>query len=227
MIWIGYQLVYYNQRYVLPFITPGNTTNVQVIITPEATAGSQEPSLIIPSLGVQLPVVYGEPFIKASETAADFEDRMQEALKNGVVHYPGTQEPGVAGADFNSNFVVIGHSSGNIFASGDYLYAFVDLHRLEKGDLFIANYRGTQYIYKIYEKRVILPTDVEILGAAPKPNSATLITCYPPDKNSHRIIVIGEQISPDPAASDPTTRLVNTKKLQDHNIPGYAPGLFD
>ena len=37
-----------------------------------------------------------------------------------------------------------------------------------------------------------------MLGATAKTNSATLITCDPPGTSLNRLVVVGEQISPDP-----------------------------
>ncbi|MEM6997901.1 MAG: sortase [Patescibacteria group bacterium] len=189
---------FFNERFITPFVRPGTLyASSQIITTPDATVSS-DPRIIIPKLNIEAPVVYDVNFIQPGETEDDFEERVQTALEGGVVHYPTSQRPGEAGQGFNSNTVIVGHSSNNIFRRGNYKFAFMQLQQLGEGDTIMLNYNSKQYVYKIYEKKIIKPTEVEVLGAASRPNSVTLITCDPPGRNINRLVVVGEQISPDP-----------------------------
>ena len=92
--------------------------------------------------------------------------------------------------------VILGHSASNIFAPGSYKSIFSKLGDMEVDELLLLNYKKKQYVYKIYEKKVIKPSQVEVLGPAARNNSLTLITCDPPGSNKHRLVLVAEQISP-------------------------------
>ncbi|MFO0882287.1 MAG: class D sortase [Candidatus Saccharimonadales bacterium] len=205
---------FFNERFVAPFITPSRTvSNTPIIVDPTASnAVGPESKVIIPKINVEVPVVYDVPSISEKD--------MQTALERGVVHYPQSPVPGQ-----NGNVVVVGHSSNNIFNNGKYKFAFVLLSKLEVGDTFMLNYGGQRYIYKIYEKKVVSPTDVSVLGPTDKVASATLITCDPPGTALRRLIIIGEQISPS-TNNNVAANPVQTSASQPAVLPGNAESLF-
>jgi sortase A len=202
---------FFNERFIAPFISPSR----QVSATPIVGSGSDigpDNEIIIPKINLEVPVVYG------SDTTS--EDAIQKNLENGVVHYSTSAKPGE-----NGNVVIVGHSSNNILNKGKYKFAFVLLKKLEIGDTFSLNQGGKRYTYQIYEKKIVKPTDVSVLGSAAKSNSATLITCDPPGTSLNRLIVIGTQISPDPSANPATTK--QTPTLQSSGVlPGNSPSLW-
>lgn len=203
---------FFNERFVAPFITPSRSvSSTPIVIDPGLTAVGPEPEVIIPKINVEVPVVY--------DVASIDEDAIQAALEGGVVHYPTTPDPGQKG-----NVAIVGHSSNNIFNKGKYKFAFVLLNKLEEGDLFYLTKDGVRYAYKVYEKRVVSPTDTSVLGSATKPATATLITCDPPGTSINRLIVVGEQISP-----DPNLNAESTAKPSSENpaiVPGNAQSLW-
>lgn len=177
---------FFNERIIAPFITPSRSvSNTPIITDLSSTTVDKESKVIIPKINVEIPVVYDEPSIQ--------EDRVQKALERGVLHYATTPNPGELG-----NSVIFGHSSNNILNKGKYKFAFVLLNRLENGDTFMLQKDGKRYVYKVYEKRVVAPTEISVLEATDKPATATLITCDPPGTSINRLVVIGEQISPSP-----------------------------
>jgi len=202
---------FFNERFIAPFIQPSRTVANTPIIADGGAVGTT-PEILIPKINVEIPVVYGLDSIE--------EEPIQRALENGVVHYPTTALPGQ-----NGNLVIVGHSSNNIFNKGKYKFAFVLLSRLESGDTFFLQKDGQRYTYRIYKKEVVKPTDVGVLAAADKTATATLITCDPPGSSASRLIVVGEQISPDPVANTAATA---PSKLapQTAIIPGNAPSLW-
>lgn len=218
---------FFNEKFIVPFIRPGTLyASSQIITVPNAVVSS-EPRVIIPKLNIEAPVVYDVQFIAPGETEDDFENRIQESLEGGVVHYPTSQKPGEAGQGFNSNTVIVGHSSNNIFSRGDYKFAFMQLRELVDGDIIMLNYEGKQYVYKVYEKKVVKPTEVSILGAASRPNSVTLITCDPPGFNINRMVIVAEQISPDPlknVVAEPPERTPST--VSAGQVPGQPDNLL-
>ncbi|RFU42136.1 class E sortase [Actinomadura logoneensis] len=108
-------------------------------------------------------------------------------LRKGPGHYPGTQLPGEVG-----NFVVSGHRT-------TYSAPFNRIGRLTRGDEIDIDTRDGKYVYRITDKRVVDPTDVEVTapvpfhpGARPTKRMITLTTCHPLYSAAERLIVFGE-----------------------------------
>jgi len=205
---------FFNERFIAPFITPSRTvSNTPIIVDPVAGNNvGPENKVIIPKINVEVPVVYDVPSISEKD--------LQGALERGVVHYPQSPVPGQDG-----NVVVVGHSSNNIFNKGKYKFAFVLLNKLEVGDTFMLNYNGQRYVYKIYTKKVVSPNDVAVLGPTDKQATATLITCDPPGTALNRLVLIGEQISPEPSKNIAATQPDTPAQLPTV-LPGNAESLF-
>lgn len=197
------------------FVSPGSIDPANLIVDPTLdTKVGPEPKIIIPKINVDAPVVYDVPSIQ--------ESIVQQKLESGVVHYPipgANAMPGEIG-----NSVILGHSSNDVFNNGSYKFVFVQLEKLEKGDTFYLHYNGTRYTYSVTEKRVIDPTQVRELVIDNGKPLATLVTCTPPGTALKRLIVIAEQISPDPATA--TTAQTTEGNVEEAVIPGNSPTLF-
>lgn len=202
---------FFNERFIAPFIQPSRNITSTPIIS-EGSAGGTNPEVIIPKINVEIPVVYDVNTI--TESAID------NALENGVVHYADTALPGQDG-----NVVIVGHSSNNIFNKGKYKFAFVLLSRLEKNDTFYLQKDGKRYTYQVYKKAIVKPTDVSVLVPTDKQASATLITCDPPGTSTNRLVVVGEQISPNPS-SNLAAASQNRLTAKSAIIPGNSPSLW-
>jgi sortase A len=185
---------FFNERFIAPFITPSkNVSNTSIIIDPTTTAVGPEPKIIIPKINVEIPIIFDEPSID--------ERAVQNALERGVLHYATTSNPGETG-----NGAIFGHSSNNILNKGKYKFAFVLLKRLENGDTFIVQKDGKRYVYRVFDKKTVKPEAVNILSeTGGKGSTFSLITCDPPGTTLNRLVVTGEQISPDPVSNVAST----------------------
>jgi LPXTG-site transpeptidase (sortase) family protein len=206
---------FFNERIIAPLITPSkNITGTPIIIDPTTSNEvGPESKIIIPKINVEVPVVYDEPSIN--------EKAVNAALERGVVHYPITPTPGQ-----NGNVVIVGHSSNNLFNQGRYKFAFVMLNRLQEGDTFMLNYNNKRYIYRIYTKKIVAPNEVGVLGPTDKQATASLITCDPPGTALKRLVIIGEQISPE--VTQNTSGNVNSPIQTESpaSVPGNPTSLF-
>jgi sortase A len=204
---------FFNERFIAPFITPSRAvSSTPIIIDPNSTAVDPEPKVIIPKINVEIPVVYDEPSID--------EHRIQAALERGVVHYATTPNPGEKG-----NAVIFGHSANNILNKGKYKFAFVLLKQLEPNDTFYLQKDGKRYVYKVFDKKIVPPSDVSVLNPTDKIATVTLITCDPPGTNLNRLVVVAEQISPDPNANA-VSAVKTTTQNQPAELPGNSPSLW-
>ena len=204
---------FFNEVVIAPFIQPGRVdASTPLIINSDSIAPTSTPEVIIPKINVQIPVDY-------SQTSTD-ENTIEGALENGIVHYPTTSLPGQTG-----NTAFFGHSSNNIFNKGKYKFAFVLLHTMVEGDTFYLTYNGKVYVYKVISKKVVDPSEVGVLNSVEgQAATATLITCDPPGTSLKRLVVVGQQISPDPAGNDKAAAAAVT--ASDSELPGNGPTLF-
>ena len=182
---------FFNEYFITPFIQPSRTVSATpLIIGTDSIAPTATPEVIIPKINVEIPLV-------GFDLATTDEDQIENSLEDGVVHYPTTVLPGQKG-----NTAFFGHSSNNIFNPGHYKFAFALLHDLVPGDTFYLTYGGKVYAYQVYDKQIVSPNDVSVLDNVPgKVATATLITCDPPGTSINRLVVWGEQVSPDPNAN--------------------------
>lgn len=200
------------------YISPGSTVDASntVVVDPSTdTRIGNNPQLVIPKINVSVPVIY-------NVTTVD-EKVIEKALQDGVVHYnlPGANSiPGQGG-----NGVILGHSSNDVFDPGNYKFAFLLLDRLQNGDLFYLNYQGKRYVYRVSAKKVIKPTDWKILQQNSGKPTMVLVTCTPAGTALNRLLVYGEQISPDPATDSAAP--VNAQDANPAEIPGNSQTFFE
>lgn len=207
---------FFNEMIIAPFIQPSRkVSTTPIILTSDSVAVGETPEVIIPKINVQIPVDYTQQSVQ--------EEAVQASLENGVVHYASTSQPGEQG-----NTAIFGHSSNNIFNKGKYKFAFVKLSELVPGDIFYLTKDKKIYSYRVYDKRIVTPQQTEVLRPVEGKVTATLITCDPPGTSTNRLVVWGEQISPDPAsanvaAAPPAEAVVATEPAQ---LSGNSPTLW-
>lgn len=188
--------IQYNRVFIATvnaYVSPGSIDPQNIIVNPgqEGVVG-EESRLIIPKINVDVPVVYG--------IGPDHTSQMK-AMESGVAHFaiPGaSSRPGQVG-----NTVLSGHSSNDLFDSGDYKFIFAQLEKLVEGDTIYTNYEGKRYTYAVTKREVVKPTEVNKLVYPTDKPILTLITCTPLGTSLNRLLVTAEQISPSPADATP------------------------
>ena len=187
-------LFQYNQVIIanaVAYMSPGGSeVNDITAIDPTVSANvHQNPTLMIPKLNVEVPVVFG---------SKNDVNSMSDAMSNGVAHFaiPGASaKPGEVG-----NFAVSGHSAGNIYQQSDYKFIFSGLTRMGTGDLIYMDYNSQRFSYRVTGTQVVDPSDVGTLRKISTDNPGkpmiTLITCTPLGTSKYRLLVFGEQIYP-------------------------------
>ena len=151
--------------------------------------GPYEDRLIVPKLGINVPIVRPSMEALMKEDWITFENDIQVALKDGVVHYPGSARPGQAG-----NFFLTGHSSYYPWDDGRYKNVFARLGELDLGDTYTVYYGGDRHTYRIVKKYEVKPNDVSVLDQPTSQRLATLMTCTPIGTTLRRLIVLAEEI---------------------------------
>jgi sortase A len=118
----------------------------------------------IAAIAVDAPIVQGDGW---------------EQLKKGVGQHIGTPNPGQVG-----NLVLSAHN--DVFGQ-----LFRDLDKLKVGDQIIVFTQQKQYIYRVINSSIVLPTQVEVMAQTDRP-IITLISCYPYLVDKKRIVISAE-----------------------------------
>ena len=169
--------------------TAGNKHGNLLSFLPQV--GPPENRIIIPKLGINIPLITPSYKSLLNEDWTRVEEDIQEALRMGVVHYPGTARPGQAG-----NFFVTGHSSYYPWAEGRYKTVFARLHNLSPGDEYYVYYGGDQHRYVVRSKKEVKPTDVTVLDQPTTKRMGTLMTCTPVGTTLRRLVLLSEEVNP-------------------------------
>lgn len=216
-VFVLFIFMQYNQviiANIVSYVSPGNIDPQNIIIDPSATtAVSADPRIVIPKINVDVPVSY--------DVGNDYDSQMK-TMQNGLAHFaiPGaSSHPGEIG-----NTVIAGHSSNDLLDYGSYKFIFAQLDKLNVGDIIYANYKSTRYTYSVTKKEVVKPNDVNSLVYQTSKPIITLLTCTPLGTATNRLLVVAEQISPDPSKSVAAT---NNTQAATTSIPGSSPTLLE
>jgi len=155
------------------------------------TVGPPENRIIVPRLGLNIPLVTPSYSSLLKEDWEGVETDIQEALKHGVVHYPGTARPGQAG-----NFFVTGHSSYYPWSDGNFKTVFSRLHELNVGDEYWVYYGGDKHRYIVQGKKEVKPSNVDVLDQPTNRRLSTLMTCTPVGTTLRRLIITAQEVDP-------------------------------
>lgn len=146
--------------------------------TPEATEPKVEKEVTdaigmisIPKIDVNLPILY---------------DATISNLKIASAMVKDTSFPWEKG-----NTAIAAHRGR---AAGSF---FSRMGEVKKGDLITLEFTGNKYTYEVYDIFSVLPHEIHVLDDIPGETTVTLITCDPPIKSTHRLIVRGRLIGID------------------------------
>lgn len=160
--------------------------------TPKATDRLAETTAEVRSLRAEASPVAGQPIgrIEAASIGLDwvFVEGVSVAdLKKGPGHYSETPMPGQSG-----NVALAGHRT-------TYGAPFNRIDELAVGDEIVVTTIQGRFRYRVAEKFVVDPSQVEVLQPVPGRNTLTLTSCHPKYSARQRLIVRGD-LSGEPSA---------------------------
>lgn len=144
--------------------------------------------LIIPRLKIHAPIRTAKNANLNLNLASwdEIEKQVQDALRFGVVNFPGTARPGERG-----NAFITGHSSYYPLLSGKYKDVFALLPQIEIGERIEVWQDQQKFIYRVSEKREVSPTETDVLNDS-NDSRLTLMTCTPLGTALKRLIVTAQ-----------------------------------
>lgn len=151
-----------------PSAPPAQTT---AAMPPVQKTQANEPHAVallqIPKIDLRVPVAEGS-------SAA--------VLNVAVGHLEQTGQLGKSG----QNFVLVGHRSHTF---GRF---FNRLDDMALSDPVILQAQGKTYTYRVIDKQIIAPTNVEVIRPVAGKSRVTLITCHPEYSDRQRLVVTAE-----------------------------------
>lgn len=127
--------------------------------------------LVLPSIALDEPIVVGDD---------------PGNIHRGAWHRPRSSTPNQGG-----NTVIVGHRFS--YSSPAIFY---HLDRIDVGDTFAIWWEGKEYVYRVFQTRVVDATAIEIEDNTEEP-IATLYTCTPVWTASDRLVIRGELLNPE------------------------------
>ena len=128
-------------------------------------------------------------------------------MAQGVGHLKGSSMP-VGGS--GSHCVLSAHSG---LPTAE---LFTNLEKLEKGDVFYIHVLDQLDVYQVNQINVVLPSDTSLLAIDPAADYVTLVTCTPYGVNSHRLLVRGMRIYPEPMTEEERSALTGKESADKH-----------
>jgi len=142
----------------------------QKLSVTQETAPMQGNYLIIPKIGVRVPIAEGPD---------------ASSLKKGAWLLPGTSNP-----TKGSNMALAAH---RFRWNPPYEHTFYHLDKLQEGDLVQVFWQGKEYRYQMVSSQVVAPDAMEVLNSTEK-STVTLITCNPIFSVAERLVVKAELV---------------------------------
>jgi LPXTG-site transpeptidase (sortase) family protein len=135
-----------------------------------ATSVPEGNYLVIPKIGVRIPIAEGND---------------ESALSEGAWRLPGTSTP-----DAGGNTALAAHRFKYLPPHEETFYL---LDKLQAGDEFTVYWQGKEYQYKVASSYKVQPDAIEVLAQTETP-TITLITCAPLFSAKERLIVSAELV---------------------------------
>ena len=135
----------------------------------------------LPNNYISVPKIHAQAPVTFNVNAFN-ENEYQEVLKRGVAHAKNTALPGQKGSVF-----IFAHSSGNPIEISNYNTIFLKLGELKKNDEIQIKKDGKIFIYRVTEKKVVWPSEVEYLKQ--DRDQLILQTCWPIGTSLKRLLI--------------------------------------
>lgn len=130
---------------------------------------------------ITYPLELSIPAIKLKTNV--IEGTSKEKLRVAVGHLEGSGQLGV----IDQNYVLLGHRSS---ITGKF---FSRLDELTLEDQIVLK-SNTEYRYRVIDKKIIRPDQLEVLNPIKNKSILTLITCHPRYSSKQRLVVVAERV---------------------------------
>ncbi|MCR4330095.1 MAG: sortase [Candidatus Roizmanbacteria bacterium] len=147
--------------------------------------------VIVPAdteFSIVIPKISANSLVEANVDPSNYDEYIG-ALKKGVAHARGTALPGDSG-----HMYLFAHSTDNMLNVSSYNAVFYLLYKLEPNDRIYIFYKNKKYAYKVIDKSIVDPTQVEYITKQSSKPFLTLQTCWPPGTTLKRLLVFATPV---------------------------------
>lgn len=137
---------------------------------------------------IVIPKISANSFVETNVDSSNYDEYIG-ALKNGVAHARGTALPGDSG-----HMYLFAHSTDNLLNISSYNAVFYLLYKLEPDDRIYIFYKNKKYAYKVIDKSIVDPTQIEYITKQSSKPFLTLQTCWPPGTTLKRLLVFATPV---------------------------------
>lgn len=166
---------------------PAGLTSIEEGSERSVTGDDAPVRIIIDAIGVDAPIM--------NPTSRDI-DVLDEALRQGVVHYPGSGD-----LEDTSNMFLLGHSTGFRVVQNDLYKVFNGLKNLQANDVIRVQSGDTEYLYRVTDVALVNATETEI-PLSSRTKMLTLATCNVFGAKEERFVVTAEFVGSYPIVDD-------------------------
>lgn len=184
--WYNDEFLAENSDSISSIISSSDIKNIEV---QSKVPNVSDNSMYIESINIKAPITY---------RVANNDNDVSLALKNGLIQLQGTALPGEIG-----NVFITGHSSNYPWVRSEYNSIFALLNKVVVGDAILLKFQNQNYIYKVTNISIVSPTDVSVMDSKDNQSILTLMTCSPIGSNLKRLIVVANQVYPNPLINRP------------------------
>jgi LPXTG-site transpeptidase (sortase) family protein len=160
--------------------------------------GMAENSIKIPAINIDAPI---------SWRVSNLPKEVSAGLSKGVIQVNGTALPGEKG-----NVYITGHSSNYVWVKQKYNSIFSNISKLVVGDMIYVKFGTEVYVYKVYDQKIVAANDLSILDPTSE-SKLTLATCWPLGTSLKRMVVLANQVYPNPSKNKASREVIQFTKL--------------
>jgi len=157
-----------------------------------------ENSIKIPAINVEAPIGW---------RVNNLPKEVSQGLSKGVIQVNGTALPGEKG-----NVYITGHSSNYVWVRQKYNSIFSNISKLVVGDMIYVKFGKEVYVYKVYDQKIVAANDLSILDPTSE-SRLTLATCWPLGTSLKRMVVLANQVYPNPSKNKASKEVIRFTKL--------------
>lgn len=135
--------------------------------------------IVVPKINLESEIV--------NNVDTNLEDEYKNKLQFGVAHAKGSYLP----PEIGGPVYLFAHSTDTVLNIARFNAKFYSVRELENGDEINVFFNGKKYVYKVKDKFIINPKEVDVVKNAE--TDLILQTCWPPGTDWQRLIIYADK----------------------------------
>lgn len=168
------------------------TNNILISPTVSPKTIDKKPEILLNNFDISIPKIGAESKVVTNVSPIDRNEYIKILNENVIAHSNLSSLPNQGVGTMTYLFA---HSSQQNITSVRNNSVFYLLGELNEGDIFFINYKGSNFTYKVYMKKIITTQESEYLNYTDSEKEIVILqTCWPIGTNWKRLLVFAERI---------------------------------